>query len=432
MMHENTVEKDLALVVALDLPRQPVDLRELKALVDAAGGEVVGEMTQARPTPDNALYFGTGKAEELKDLALATNATVVIVDDELSPRQIRNLEDKVDLKVIDRTQLILEIFAQRAQTHEGRLQVEIALLNYSLPRLTGKGAEMSRLGASTPGARTRGAGESKLELERRGIRDRISLLKVEAKEVSRHRQLLREGRTRRGYPLVALVGYTNAGKSSLLNTLTEADAFAADMLFATLDPTTRVLALADGREVALTDTVGFISRLPHMLVQAFHATLEEVQQADLLVQVVDASNPEFLQQMASVADVLKELNCEDKPQIVAYNKIDLVTDPQVFLPERMRSPCTLISAKNGTGLEELKQLITENLPNLPRRVTYLLPYDRGEVAAWLHREGEVGDQQYDAEGIRITVELQDAKIRQVAKQFGVRPLEGALEEPDAE
>lgn len=432
MMHENSAEKDLALVVALDLPGQRADLRELKALVDAAGGEVVGEMTQARSNPDNALYFGTGKAEELKELALATNATVVIVDDELSPRQIRNLEDKVDLKVIDRTQLILEIFAQRAQTHEGRLQVEIALLNYSLPRLTGKGAEMSRLGASTPGARTRGAGESKLELERRSIRDRISLLKGEAKEVSRHRQLLREGRTRRGYPLVALVGYTNAGKSSLLNALTEADAFAADMLFATLDPTTRVLALADGREIALTDTVGFISRLPHMLVQAFHATLEEVQQAAMLVQVVDASNPEFLQQMSSVAEVLKELECENKPQIIAYNKIDLVNDLEVFLPEKLRSPYALISAKQGTGLDELKLLITQNLPNLPRKVTYLLPYDRGEVAAWLHREGEVGDQQYDPDGIRVTVELQEARIQQVAKQFGVRPTEGAPEEPDAE
>lgn len=431
-MHENKQERDLAVLVALDLPGQAADLRELQALVEAAGGEVVGELVQQRATPDNALYLGTGKTEELKALALATGATLAIFDDELSPRQIRNLEDKIDLKVIDRTQLILEIFAQRAQTHEGRLQVEIALLNYSLPRLTGKGAEMSRLGASTPGARTRGAGESKLELERRSIRDRISQLRAEAKEVSRHRQLLRAGRTRKGYPLVALVGYTNAGKSSLLNTLTQAEAFAADMLFATLDPTTRVLALTDGREIALTDTVGFISRLPHMLVQAFHATLEEVQQADLLVQVVDASNPEMLQQMASVADVLKELKCEDKPQIIAYNKMDLVPDQADFLPEKLRGPYVLISAKENTGLEELKTMISRLLPNLPRQVVYLLPYERGEVAAWLHREGEVRNEQYEEAGIRVTVELQDAAIQQVAKQYGIWPENETPEQSDAE
>ncbi|MGI6357208.1 MAG: GTPase HflX [Bacillota bacterium] len=422
-MHDATrEEKDRAVLVALDLPGRPADLRELAALVETAGGEVVGELTQQRGTPDNALYLGTGKAEELRGLALATDATVVIVDDELSPRQIRNLEDKIDLKVIDRTQLILEIFAQRAETHEGRIQVEIALLNYSLPRLTGKGAEMSRLGASTPGARTRGAGESKLELERRNIRNRIGQLRAEAKEVSKHRQLLRAGRTRRGYPLVALVGYTNAGKSSLLNALTEAAAFEADMLFATLDPTTRVLALPDGREVALTDTVGFISRLPHMLVQAFHATLEEVQEADLLVHVVDASNPEMLQQMASVAEVLRELNCQDKPQVIAYNKIDLIENKEAFLPEQLRGPYALVSAKHGTGLDQLCHVISSLLPNTPRRVTYLLPYDRGDAAAWLHREGEVSEQQYEELGTRITVDLPETAIQQAAKLFSIRPL----------
>jgi GTP-binding protein HflX len=425
-MHENAVEKDLAVVATLDLPDQPADLRELKALVEAAGGEVVGELTQSRSTPDNALYFGLGKTEELKALVLATGATLVVIDDELSPRQIRNLEDKIDSKVIDRTQLIIEIFAQRARTHEGRLQVEIALLNYSLPRLTGKGAEMSRLGASTPGARTRGAGESKLELERRNVRDRISQLRAEAKEVSRHRQLLRQGRARRGYPLVALVGYTNAGKSSLLNQLTGADALEADMLFATLDPTTRVLSLEDGREVALTDTVGFISRLPHMLVQAFHATLEEVQEADLLLHVVDASNPEMLNQMQSVTEVLRELDCADKPQIVAYNKLDLLGRPDDFLPQHLQTPFALISAKQGTGLDQLKQLITQNLPNLPRQVTYLVPFDRGEVIAWLHREGEVTEQEYQPEGVKVQVDLQESEIAQVAKQFGLHPLEGAV------
>ncbi len=432
-MHEVIREdKDRAVLVALDLPGRPADLRELNALVEAAGGEVVGELTQQRGTPDNALYLGTGKTEELRGLALATDATLVVVDDELSPRQIRNLENKIDLKVIDRTQLILEIFAQRAQTHEGRLQVEIALLTYSLPRLTGKGAEMSRLGASTPGARTRGAGESKLELERRGIRDRIAQLRAEAKEVSRHRQLLRSGRTRRGYPLVALVGYTNAGKSSLLNALTEATAFEADMLFATLDPTTRVLALPDGREIAITDTVGFISRLPHMLVQAFRATLEEVQEADLLVQVVDAQSPEMLEQMSSVAEVLRELNCQDKPQVIAYNKVDLIEDLEAFLPEKLRGPYALISAKYGTGLDRLCSVISSLLPNAPRKVTYLLPYNQGDAAAWLHREGEVSEQQHEEQGTRITVELLETVIQQAAKLFSIRPLGDEAEEPSDE
>lgn len=425
-MHEHVEEKSLVVLVGLDLLGQDLDLTELKALVEAAGGEVVGEITQQRSAPDPAHYIGTGKVEEVKTLVLATAANLVIVDAELAPSQIRNLEKRIDVRVIDRTQLILDIFAQRAQTHEGRLQVEIAQLQYALPRLTGRGTEMSRLGSgfggAGPGIGTRGPGESKLEMDRRHIRERIAQLRSEVKEIRRHRQLLRESRVRRGYPLVALVGYTNAGKSSLLNALTAAEAYAADMLFATLDTTTRALALPDGREIALTDTVGFISRLPHHLVDAFYATLEEVQFADLLIHVVDASNPDMLEQTRAVDQVLKELKADDKHIIIAYNKADLLDQPDAWLPERNGKPYALISAVNGAGLGQLKELIAANLPNLPRRVTYLIPYAQGDASGWLHRQGEVVQQSYENDGMRIVVELQEQQISQFSKIYQLIPV----------
>ncbi|NLW17697.1 MAG: GTPase HflX [Firmicutes bacterium] len=428
-MHSNDVHKDKAIIAALETPDQPSDLSELAALVEAAGAEVVGEVVQSRNRPHPATYFGKGKVVEIAALVAATEATLLVVDSELTPSQIRNLEEEIEVQVLDRTQLIIDIFAQRARTYEGRLQVEIAQLSYALPRLTGRGTEMSRLGA---GIGTRGPGESKLEYDRRRIRERIRELRKEVADIKRHRALLRAGRVRRGYPLVSLVGYTNAGKSTLLNALTNADIFVADMLFATLDPTTRVLDLPDGQQVAITDTVGFISRLPHMLVDAFHATLEEVKESDLLIHVVDAANPNLYEQIDSVQAVLSELKAADKPQIIAYNKADLLPYPDAFMPPISEHPWVMVSAISGQGLDKLRQLIAENLPNAPKRVTYFLPHDRGEVVSWLHNHGEVIQQDYEAAGVRLVVDLRPALIRQVSKQFAVQPLEGVAEIEDAE
>ncbi|NLY54010.1 MAG: GTPase HflX [Firmicutes bacterium] len=417
-MITNDVREDRAFVAGLDLPGQPADLAELKALVEATGATVVGEAVQSRRNPDPATFFGKGKVEEMAALIAANQANMLVVDSELSPTQIRNLEDQLEVHVLDRTQLIIDIFAQRARTYEGRLQVEIAQLTYGLPRLTGRGKEMSRLGG---GIGTRGPGESKLEYDRRRIRERISELRKEVEAVKRHRTLLRTSRLRRGHPLVSLVGYTNAGKSTLLNALTDSDIFAADMLFATLDPTTRVLPLPNGQEVAITDTVGFISRLPHMLVDAFHATLEEVQESDLLIHVVDASNPQFVEQMDSVHAVLAELEATDKKQIIAYNKADLLPNPNDFMPPPSEHPWVLVSASTGQGLDTLKELMATNLPDAPLRVTYYLPHSRGEVINWLHQQGEVVAQEYEAAGVKVVVNLRQAQIRQLAKQFGVQP-----------
>lgn len=428
-MLNSEIRKDRAIIAALDLPDQPADLTELAALVDAAGAEVVGEVVQGRTRPDPATYFGSGKVDEIAQLVAANEATMLVIDSELAPSQIRNLEDQVEVHVLDRSQLIIDIFAQRARTYEGRLQVEIAQLAYALPRLTGRGTEMSRLGA---GIGTRGPGESKLEYDRRRIRERIRDLRKEVDEIKRHRELLRAGRVRRGNPLVSLVGYTNAGKSTLLNALTDADIFAADMLFATLDPTTRVLTLPDGQEVAITDTVGFISRLPHMLVDAFHATLEEVQESDLLIHVVDAASEQIWEQMNSVQEVLEELKADDKKQVIVYNKADLLADKSLFMPPYNEHPWILVSANTGEGLAELKQLMAEHLPDAPHRVTYFLPHSRGEVVSWLHRQGEVVGQEYEADGVKLVVDLRYAQIRQAAKQFTVLPIEGVAELDDAE
>lgn len=421
---KSDAHKDKAIIAALDLPGQPSDLTELAALVDAAGAEVVAEVVQSRYHPDPATYFGKGKVDEIAALAATNDATLLVVDSELTPSQIRNLEDQIEIQVLDRTQLIIDIFAQRARTYEGRLQVEIAQLSYALPRLTGRGTEMSRLGG---GIGTRGPGESKLEYDRRRIRERISELRREVANIKRHRALLRAGRVRRGYPLVSLVGYTNAGKSTLLNALTDADIFAADMLFATLDPTTRVLALPNGQEVAITDTVGFISRLPHMLVDAFHATLEEVQESDLLIHVVDGATPDLYAQIDSVQQVLAELKVDNKPQIIVYNKADLLPDKSHFMPPVHEHPWVLVSALSGEGLAELRQLIADNLPDAPQRVTYFLPHSRGEVVSWLHSHGEVLEQEYEVDGVRLLVDLRSTLIRQAAKQFAVEPVKGETE-----
>ena len=414
----NDIQSDKAIIAALELPGVVLDLTELRALAESAGAEVVGEMTQARQRPDPALFFGKGKVEELAAYAVATGATMLLVDSELTPSQIRNLEDGVEVQVLDRSQLIIDIFAQRARTYEGRLQVEIAQLSYALPRLTGRGTAMSRLGA---GIGTRGPGESKLEYDRRRIRERMRELRQQADNIKRHRKLLRESRVRRGHPLISLVGYTNAGKSTLLNALTEAEIFAADMLFATLDPATRVLTLPDGQEAAITDTVGFISRLPHTLVNAFHATLEEVQEADLLLHVVDLANPDFMAQIAAVQAVLDELGVGDRRQILVYNKSDLLSEKDSLPLPPVAHPWVMVSAATGRGLDELKSLIAVNLPATVLRVTYSLPHDRGDAVNWLHRQGEVVEESYDEEGVIITVDLESTLIQQADKQLGIIP-----------
>ncbi|MBC7107137.1 MAG: GTPase HflX, partial [Firmicutes bacterium] len=321
-------------------------LEELAGLADSAGAEVVGRVCQERHRPDPAFFVGRGKALALAEMARGLGADLVIFDHELSAAQARNLEDVMGVRVVDRTQVILDIFARRARTREGKLQVELAQLNYLLPRLTGAGTALSRLGG---GIGTRGPGETKLETDRRRVRRRIYELRRQLEEVRRHRAVLRQARRERAYPLVALVGYTNAGKSTLFRALTGAEVPVEDKLFATLDPFVRRAELPEGGTVLLTDTVGFIRRLPHHLIAAFRATLEEVRAADLLLHVADARSPDLEEKIAAVGRVLEELGAADRPAILVYNKID-GTD---LAPGRLRrgsSPAVAVSALHGWGL----------------------------------------------------------------------------------
>ncbi len=339
-------------------------MEELERLADTAGAEVVGQITQKRPVPDQKHFIGSGKLEELKSLLTLSNANLVIFDCELSPSQERNLENFLGIKVIDRTELILDIFAQHAKSREGKLQVELAQSNFLLTRLTGHGVLMSRLGG---GIGTRGPGETKLEYDRRRIRERISKLRKEIEKVIKERSLRREKRRRSHLPIAALVGYTNSGKSTLLNTLTRAEVTTADKLFATLDPTIRRVYLPSEKVMLLTDTVGFIQKLPHQLVAAFRATLEEVTEADLLLHVVDVSHPYFEDQIAAVYTVLEELKCVAKPIITVFNKIDKLNKriPKKLL--KKYQPATAVSALYGKGLEELEKNLSRFSSPLPGR-----------------------------------------------------------------
>ncbi|MBE3588369.1 MAG: GTPase HflX, partial [Thermoanaerobacteraceae bacterium] len=377
-------------------------LAELARLADTAGALVAGTVVQRLRRPDPATLLGRGKVRD--EIALACRelgVELVICDRELSPAQVRNLEEELDVRVIDRTQLILDIFARRARTREGKLQVELAQLEYLYPRLTGKGTDLSRLGG---GIGTRGPGETKLETDRRRIRRRIADLRRELEEVRRHRTLLRTRRQDVPVTLAALVGYTNAGKSTLLNALTGADVFAGDRLFATLDPTTRRLVLPGGEEVLLTDTVGFIRRLPHHLVAAFRATLEEVTEADLLLHVVDAGHPGYPAQVGAVESVLSSLGAAEKPTILVYNKIDRLTAGEALsLPEGRLS--VAVSALTGQGLDRLRQLMAQVLKEGKVRGEFLVPHHRGDVLHLLYEKGEVLSRQDTPEGVRLEVEL---------------------------
>ncbi|MGI6491189.1 MAG: GTPase HflX [Pelotomaculum sp.] len=401
------VKREKAVIVGIELAGdEPAEtaysLDELAGLADTAGAEVVGRLTQKKARPDPATFLGSGKAGEVAELCRQLEAELVIFDRELSPRQGRNLEELLGVRVVDRTQLILDIFAGRARTSEGKLQVELAQLNYLLPRLVGKGLELSRLGG---GIGTRGPGETKLEVDRRRIRQRIADLKEELKNVKKHRDLLRRSRQEAPIPLVALVGYTNAGKSTILKKLTGAQVLVEDKLFATLDPTTRRVVLPNNEAVLLTDTVGFIQRLPHHLVAAFRATLEEVVEADILLHVVDASHPNSDAQVEAVNRVLETLGAADKPVIIVNNKIDLVE--QEALPRKSDDPpAVFVSAVSGQGLEDLLAAVAQILSDRRLRANFFIPYEKSSVLALLHEKGRVLKEEHGQEGISVEAEIE--------------------------
>lgn len=373
-------------------------LDELEALLQTAGGTCVGKLLQSRPAPDSHSFLGEGKAEELRAAVEETGAEMVIFDNDLSPSQIRSLEEITGVTVIDRSALILDIFAQRAKTREGRLQVELAQYQYLLPRLSGMGKSLSRQGG---GIGTRGPGETRLETDRRHIRDRISRLKQELKEVRRVRGVQRQLREKNSVPVVALVGYTNAGKSTLLNALTGAGIPANNRLFDTLDTTTRRLTVSETCEVLLSDTVGFIAKLPHNLVEAFAATLEELQYADLLLHVIDSADPERENHMAVVEKLVSQLAPQGCPVIEVYNKADLVEPRDIPVGENKIG----ISASGGVNLSGLLELIEKNLDTGVARVEMLLPYSKAGEVDRLHREAKVFSTEYENDGIRVDVAL---------------------------
>jgi len=375
-------------------------LDELEALLETAGGTCAARLLQNRHTPDSHTFLGEGKAEELRELAENLEADMIIFDNDLSPSQIKALESATGVTVIDRSALILDIFAQRAKTREGRLQVELAQYQYLLPRLSGMGKSLSRLGG---GIGTRGPGETKLETDRRHIRERINRLKQELEEVRRVRAVQRERRQKNSVPVVALVGYTNAGKSTILNTLTGAGIPANNRLFDTLDTTTRKLEVSDQLTVLLSDTVGFIAKLPHHLVEAFHATLEELEFADLLIHVVDCSDPEREAHMQVVEDLITKLAKPGVPVVTAYNKADIGEAPFIA-PD---GDAVAISARSGMGMDALLQLVEKKLTGVLHTVTLLLPYSQGGQIDTLHQRAQVLSTDYEAEGIRIRVVLDE-------------------------
>ena len=369
-------------------------LEELEALLETAGGFCTGKILQNRHTPDSHSFIGEGKAQEVRMLVEATESTMVVFDNELSPGNIRALEEIIGVTVLDRSALILDIFAQRAKTKEGRLQVELAQYQYLLPRLSGMGKSLSRQGG---GIGTRGPGETKLESDRRHIRERIARLQHELEQVRQVRQVQRERRMKNSVPVVAIVGYTNAGKSTLLNQLTDAGIPANNRLFDTLDTTSRQLTVSDNLDVILTDTVGFIAKLPHHLVKAFHATLEELEYADLLLHVIDASDENREQHIAVVDKLINQLAKPGTPVLQCYNKADLVQPIDIPVGEDV----VAISAKSGRGMEQLKQAIEKALGHSRHHVIVMLPYSMGGMVETLHSSAQVLNVDYTADGIAV-------------------------------
>ena len=396
------VEQETERVILVGVSQQDGDdaedsVAELAELVETAGAVVVGTLIQKRENIHPGTYVGTGKVFELEELIEETGATGIVCDDELSPAQLKNLEEALKTKVMDRTLIILDIFAARASTSEGKIQVELAQLKYRLSRLSGLGRSLSRLGG---GIGTRGPGEKKLEMDRRLINSRVAQLNRELKEVQRHREVNRQQRKRSGIPVVAVVGYTNAGKSTLLNHLSNAEVLEEDKLFATLDPTTRILELTNHQKVLMTDTVGFIRKLPHHLIDAFRSTLEEAKYADIILHVVDASNPQMDKQMYIVYDTLRNLEVEGKKIITAFNKTDRIGQPEPL--HDFRAERTVhISAKYGDGLEDLKNILEEILREEKDFLECTIPYRDAGVIQKIREKGELLSEEYREDGIFV-------------------------------
>ena len=380
-------------------------LAELKALAETAGSEVLEGLIQRRDKPDPATYIGSGKVIELKQVVQSTGADTVVCDGELSPSQLRQLEDKLKVKVVDRTALILDIFAQHAKSKEGKAQVELAQIAYLLPRLRGWGDSLSRQvggrAAGGAGIGGRGPGETKIETDRRRIRDKMAKLRREIAEMKVSRDTKRQERRRFNTPSVAIAGYTNAGKSSLLNKLTNAGVLVENALFATLDPTVRKSETADGRVYTLSDTVGFVRHLPHQLIDAFKSTLEEVSESDLIVHVVDGSHPDPFEQIRAVRLVIDEIGGKDIPEIIAINKVD-IADPEVIMEILRKEPNSYaFSVRTGFGIEGLLHAIESSLPRPSVEINVVIPYDRGDLVHAIHESGEIFSEQYLAEGTSI-------------------------------
>jgi GTP-binding protein HflX len=393
-----SVQHERAILVGMGPGFEEADLDELAALADSAGAEPVGRVVQSRSEPDPQFWIGKGKMEELHDLVHTSGAELVLFDEELSPGALRSIEARLGVKVLDRTALILDIFALHAHTREGKAQVELAQLNYLLPRLRGWGEAMSRLGA---GIGTRGPGETKLESDRQHIRRRVARLRRDVRAMQTSRDTQRARRQRSNVPQVAIVGYTNAGKSSLLRRLTGADVIVANQLFATLDPTTRRIVLPGGRAATVSDTVGFVSKLPHDLVEAFRSTLEEVTQSDMIVQVADASSPALAEQIEAVRHVLDEIGAANMPEVLALNKIDLVAGSRRARLAVRFPGSVAVSAVTGEGVDGLLGAIARTAPTPPVEVHALIPWDRGDLVAMLYSEAEVLSADAEPEGTRV-------------------------------
>jgi GTP-binding protein HflX len=399
---------------AVDAQRSLV---ELAALAETAGSEVLEALVQRRDKPDPATYVGSGKANEIRDIVADTGADTVVFDGELTPGQLNQLEKVLKVKVVDRTALILDIFAQHATSREGKAQVELAQMQYMLPRLRGWGESLSRQAggrvAGGGGIGTRGPGETKIETDRRRIRSRVSKLRKEIAGMATARTTQRNSRDRNATPSVAIAGYTNAGKSSLLNQLTDAGVLVQDALFATLDPTVRRAETPEGREYTLTDTVGFVRHLPHQLVDAFRSTLEEVAAADLLLHIVDGSDADPLGQINAVHTVLNEIEASSVPELIVVNKVDAMSEEDVLLLRQALPGAVWVSARTGEGIEALRDIIAARLPHPDVDVEVLVPYDRGDLVARVHRDGEVLEESHEGDGTRLTARVDAALAAQL-------------------